>query len=63
MPYRITADGSKDGRNFYLFAYSLGLDSNKVVRSLSLPMNREDLVFAATLVPARSPRRELMPAK
>jgi alpha-mannosidase len=63
MPYRITADGSKDGRNFYLFAYSFGLDSNKVVRSLSLPMNREALVFAATLVPARSPRRELMPAK
>ena len=54
MPYRLTADGSKDGRNFYLFAYSFGLDSNKVVRSLSLPMNREALVFAATLVTARN---------
>jgi alpha-mannosidase len=55
MPYRITAEGSKDGRNFYLFAYSFGLDSNKVVRSLSLPMNREALVFAATLVPISKP--------
>lgn len=54
MPYRLTADGSRDGRNFYLFAYSFGLDSNKVVRSLSLPMNREALVFAATLVTARN---------
>ena len=63
MPYRITADGSRDGRNFYLFAYSFDLDNNKEVRSLSLPMNREALIFAATLVPARSPHRELMPAK
>lgn len=55
MRYRITADGSKDGGNFHLFAYSFALDSNKVVRSLSLPMNREALIFAATLVPASKP--------
>ncbi|HTW58998.1 MAG TPA: glycoside hydrolase family 38 C-terminal domain-containing protein [Terriglobales bacterium] len=52
MPYRLTGDGSKDSRTFYAFAYSFDLDKNKVVHSISLPSNREVLVFALTLVPA-----------
>ena len=52
MPYRLTADGSKDSRTFYAFAYSFMLDGNKVVRSLSVPSNREVLVLAVTMVPA-----------
>jgi alpha-mannosidase len=49
---RIVSDGSKDSRSFYLYAYSFNLDSEKAVRSISLPSNRDVLVFAATLVPA-----------
>jgi alpha-mannosidase len=52
MPYRITADGTKDSRAFYGYAYTFNLDRNKVVRSVSLPNNRDVLVFAMTLVPA-----------
>jgi alpha-mannosidase len=51
MRYRLTADGSKDSRSFYANAYSFSLDSNKIVRSLSLPSNRDVLVLAVTLVP------------
>jgi alpha-mannosidase len=52
MPYRLTADGTKDSRTFYAYAYTLDLDSNREVRSISLPSNRDVLVFAMTLVPA-----------
>jgi hypothetical protein len=53
LPYRLTADGSKDARTFYANAYSFNLDTQKVVRSLSLPSNRDVLIFAVTMVPAR----------
>jgi hypothetical protein len=53
MPYRLTADGSKDARLFYADAYSFDLDSNKEVRSISLPRNRDVLVLALTLVPPK----------
>jgi alpha-mannosidase len=51
LPYRLTADGAKDARTFYAHAFSFSLDSQKVVRSLSLPSNRDVLIFAVTLVP------------
>ena len=54
MPYRLTADGSVDGNPFYLFAYRLKLDPGKEVRSLTLPANRNVIVFGATLVPSAS---------
>jgi hypothetical protein len=53
MPYRLTADGSKDSRAFYAFAYTFPLDGNKVVRSVSLPSNRDVLIFALTLASDR----------
>jgi alpha-mannosidase len=52
LPYRLTAAGSKDTRTFYADAYSFRLDRQKAVHSLSLPSNRDVLVFAITLVPA-----------
>jgi hypothetical protein len=52
LPYRLTADGSKDTNTFYADAYSFRLDRQKAVHSLSLPSNRDVLVFAVTLVPA-----------
>ena len=51
LPYRLSSDGSRDTGAFYGYAYSFPLDSNKVVRSISLPGNRDVLVFALTLVP------------
>ena len=51
MPYRLTADGSKDGGTFHAYAYSFALDGNKAARSLSLPASRDVLVLAVTLVP------------
>ena len=50
-PYRLVGDGSKDSSAFYLYGYSLNLDSSKVVRSITLPDNEYVLVFAMTLVP------------
>ncbi|HEY1759460.1 MAG TPA: hypothetical protein VGG72_29070 [Bryobacteraceae bacterium] len=52
MPYRVIADGSRDGNPFNLFAYSFPLDGHKGVSSVSLPGNRNVVVLAATLVPA-----------
>jgi len=51
MPYRLVSDGDKDSRTFYTFAYSFKLDAAKSVQSLTLPSNRDVLVFAVTLVP------------
>jgi len=52
LPYRLVSDGSKDSRTFYGFAYSFNLDSSKPVRSISLPSNRNVLVFGIVLLPA-----------
>jgi alpha-mannosidase len=53
MPYRLTSDGSRDTRTFYTFVYMFQLESGKEVRSISLPSNRDVLVFAMTLVPVK----------
>ena len=52
MPYRLVADGSTDAGPFNLCAYSFTLDGSKQVRSISLPGDRDVLIFAITLVPA-----------
>ena len=49
MPYRNTATGTPDNRQFNLYGYSLLLDSSKTVKSMSLPDNRDVIIFAATL--------------
>ena len=51
MPYRLVADGSTDANPFNLCAYSFALDKSKQVRSITLPGERDVLVFAITLVP------------
>jgi alpha-mannosidase len=55
MPYRLVADGAKDNRTFYLYGYSLNLDSSKGVQSITLPNNDHVLVFAVTLAPSPKP--------
>jgi hypothetical protein len=49
--YRLQGDGGNDDDTFHLFAYSFALDKSKVVSGISLPNNRDVLVFAITLVP------------
>jgi alpha-mannosidase len=51
MKYRLMSDGSKDGNTFYLNAYTFTVDGKKTLQSISLPTNRDVLVFAMTLVP------------
>jgi alpha-mannosidase len=53
MPYRLESDGNTDSRHFYIYAYSFNLDKTKNIRSISLPNNRNVVVFAITLVPAK----------
>ncbi len=49
MPYRNTSSGVPDNRPFNLYGYTLLLDSNKSVKSMTLPRNRDIVVLAATL--------------
>lgn len=51
MEYRIGSDGSKDENAFYLYRYSLDLNSGKTVQSLKLPDNDNVKIFALTLQP------------
>ncbi len=51
VPYRLTGDGETDDGTFHIFGYSFDLDGSKVVRSMSLPSNRNVVVLAMTLVP------------
>ncbi len=54
VPYRLQGDGSVDPNPFHLYAYSFPLDPNKQVTSLTLPQNRNVIVFAITLVPTET---------
>jgi len=52
MPYRDNGAGQIDNRTFYLYEYSLPLNSTKVVSSVTFPANRNVVVLAATLASA-----------
>jgi alpha-mannosidase len=49
MNYRLAGDGSKDDSRFHIYGYSFDLDSTRVVSSITLPDNRNVVVFAMTL--------------
>ena len=49
MPYRLLADGAKDPRPFYLYAYGFPLDGTKALRSLGLPNETNLRVLAVSL--------------
>ena len=49
MAYRNSADGTQQNAQFNLYAYTLLLDAGKMVRSLTLPSNRDVVLLAATL--------------
>ncbi|MFZ0733437.1 MAG: hypothetical protein WAM79_14005 [Candidatus Sulfotelmatobacter sp.] len=49
MAYRNFDNGTKDQRTFNLYEYQLALNSNKTVKSLTLPDNSHVVVLAATV--------------
>ncbi|MDQ2843537.1 MAG: hypothetical protein M3Y72_21350 [Acidobacteriota bacterium] len=49
MPYRNYADGTQNNSPFTLYGYTFLLRSDKVVKSITLPNNRNVVVLAATL--------------
>ena len=49
MPYRNTANATKDPRRFYAYFYGFPLDPAKIVKSLTLPNNDSIKLLAATL--------------
>ncbi len=49
MAYRNTSSGSPDNRSFYLYGYSLAINSSKTVKSVQLPNNRNVVVLAYAL--------------
>ncbi|RRA48264.1 S53 family serine peptidase [Acidipila sp. EB88] len=49
MPYRNTAAGVADPRQFNLYSYTLLLNNAKTVKSMTLPTNRAVVILAATL--------------
>jgi hypothetical protein len=51
MDYRNHGRGGQDDHRFYLYGYAFPLDSNRTVRSLTLPGNSEVKVLALTLEP------------
>lgn len=52
LPYRLTGEGERDEREFYVYGYSFPLDDKKAVRTLTLPQNPQVVVLAVTLVHA-----------
>ena len=49
MPYRLRAAGTQDSQTFNLYQYTLPLDGRKIVKSLTLPVNRDVVVLGVTL--------------
>jgi len=49
--YRVSPNGTLDGRTFYLYGYSFTLNNAKTVKSLTLPSNANVVMLAATLTP------------
>lgn len=49
MPYRNLANGSRDPRPFYVYAYGLPIDASKAVKSITLPNNPNIRVLAVSV--------------
>ena len=61
MGHRNNSDGSADDRTFYLYGYSLALNSGKVLQSVRLPNNPNVVVLAASVVPNWPPTFTVSP--
>jgi hypothetical protein len=49
MNYRDNSTGTTDGEVFHLYGYTLAVNSAKIVKSITLPQNRNVVVLAITL--------------
>ena len=49
--YRDTSSGTKDTRTFNLYKYAFAINKSKVIKSLTLPNNKNVAVVAVTLLP------------
>jgi Putative Ig domain len=61
MSHRNTSTGGKDGRTFYLYGYTLNLNSAKIVQSIGLPNNANVVVTAISVVPNWQPTFNVNP--
>jgi hypothetical protein len=52
MPYRLSSAGAEQASTFYLYGYSLPINSSKTVKSITLPNNRNVVILAIDLVPS-----------
>lgn len=48
-PYRLSAQGARDPRTFYVYSYGFKLDGTKTVKSVTLPDNENVKLFAVSL--------------
>jgi hypothetical protein len=55
MAYRLSITGTQSAGPVYLYGYSFALNSAKTVASITLPSNRDVVVFAMDLTPAVTP--------
>jgi hypothetical protein len=46
MPYRVKGDGGKDERPFFIFAYAIPPNSDKIIKSVLLPNNPDVAILA-----------------
>ena len=60
--YRDLSNGGRDTRTFDVYQYSLSLDPNKQVKSITLPNDANVEVLAATLIPANTTQADLSSA-
>ncbi len=51
MAYRVTSTGATQAQAFYLYGYSLALNSAKTVKSIKLPSNRNVVLVGVALAP------------
>ncbi len=49
MPYRLNSSGAQGTGPCYVYAYSFAINGNKIVKSITLPANRNVVVLATTL--------------
>lgn len=61
MGHRNVSNGTADNRTFYLYGYSLALNSSKVVQSITLPNNSHVVIAAISLVPNWPPTFTVSP--
>ena len=61
MSHRNNSNGGTDGRTFYLYGYSVNLNTSKTIQSIRVPNNANVVVTAISLVPNWQPTFNVNP--